>query len=78
MVCFVKIGLWEIEIAITGRNRKKSADMSHTPNLLSSSEEVVLLQQLEMSKHQGSSFPPEVERLYAKLMWRKVFALFYL
>ena len=52
--------------------------MSHTPNLLASSEEVVLLQQLEMSKHQGSSFPPEVERLYAKLMWRKVFALFYL
>lgn len=49
--------------------------MSHTPNLLDSSEEVVLLQQLEMCKQQNLSFPPDVEQFYVKLLWRKVLAI---
>ena len=49
--------------------------MSHTPNLLDSSEEVVLLQQLEMCKQQNLSFPPAVEQFYVKLLWRKVLAV---
>lgn len=46
--------------------------MSHNCHLLDSSEEVILLQQLEMCKQQKVAFPPEVEQFYTKLVWRKV------
>lgn len=46
--------------------------MSHAVNLLSSSEEVIFLEQLELLKQQKVNFPPNVERLYVKLNLRKV------
>lgn len=46
--------------------------MSHAVNLLSSSEEVIFLEQLELLKQQQVNFPPNVERLYVKLNLRKV------
>jgi hypothetical protein len=41
-------------------------------NLIDNGEEEVFLQQLEMLKQQKVPFPPESERLYVKLLWRKV------
>ena len=46
--------------------------MSHAVNLLSSSEEVIFLEQLELLKQQKVEFPLNVERLYVKLSLRKV------
>ena len=45
--------------------------MSHNCHLLETSEEIVLLQQLEMYKQQKIDFPPEIEQFYTKLVWRK-------
>ena len=50
--------------------------MSHAVNLLSSSEEVIFLEQLELLKQQNVEFPPNVERLYVKLSLRKVVLIF--
>ena len=41
-------------------------------NLIDNGEEEVFLQQLEMLRQQKVAFPPESERLYVKLLWRKV------
>ena len=46
--------------------------MSHNCHLLDTSEEIVLLQQLEMYKQQKIEFPPDIEQFYTKLVWRKV------
>ena len=48
--------------------------MSHNCHLLDTSEEIVLLQQLEMYKQQKIEFPPDIEQFYTKLVWRKVFS----
>lgn len=47
-------------------------DMSHAVNLLNPSEEIILLEQLELLKQQHAEFQPEVERVYVKLLLRKV------
>ena len=41
-------------------------------NLIDNGEEEVFLQQFEMLKQQKGVFPAESERLYVKLLWRKV------
>ena len=41
-------------------------------NLIDNGEEEVFLQQFEMLKQQKVVFPAESERLYVKLLWRKV------
>ena len=46
--------------------------MSHAVNLLNPSEEIILLEQLELLKQQHAEFQPEVERVYVKLLLRKV------
>ena len=46
--------------------------LSMESNLIDNGEEEVFLQQLEMLKQQKVPFPPESERLYVKLLWRKV------
>ena len=45
--------------------------MSHAVNLLNPSEEIILLEQLELLKQQHAEFQPEVERVYVKLLLRK-------
>lgn len=46
--------------------------MESTTQLIDDGEEEVFLQQLEMYKQRKVEFTPETERLYVKLLWRKV------
>ena len=47
--------------------------MEPTTQLIDEGEEEVFLQQLEMYKKRKVEFSPEMEQLYVKLLWRKVF-----
>ena len=47
-------------------------EQSEKKNVIDEAEEVFLLQQLEVSKSQQTKFPEDAERIYVKLLWRKV------
>lgn len=47
-------------------------EQSEKKTVIDEAEEVFLLQQLEVSKSQQTNFPEDAERIYVKLLWRKV------
>ena len=47
-------------------------DQSMKKTVIDEAEEEFLLQQLEVARSQQSNFPEDTERIYVKLLWRKV------